>query len=120
MKCRLYVKTRTNNGEHYAEVANKTILGELPVDVVEAMELLLDTEQSKLREIVNLETLVKKIEEKKSVGVLSMPLDYYAGIEEDISPYVFFRACNVLEYLLGFSQGLGSGLPLDTFGIGIS
>lgn len=120
MKCRLYLKTEVNNGEYYAEVRNRTILGELPVDVVEAMELLLDTEQIKFREMVNFETLVKKIEEKKSVGILSMPLDYYADIEEGIGSYVFFRACNVLEYLLGFSQSLGTNLPLDTFGIRIS
>ena len=46
-----------------------------------------------------------------------MPPHFYADNEEGLTPKDFFRACNALEYILGFSQGLNRELPLDIFGI---
>ena len=116
MNCELYKKKKDINGSYYVLVRDRPLVSNLSADVVKAILLLLDG-YFRTEEIINLEYFVKKIEEKKWAGALSMPPDFYADNEEGLSPHDFFKACNVLEYILGFSQGLGKYIPLDIFAV---
>ena len=116
MNCELYKKKKDINGLCYVPVRDRPLVSNLSAYVVKAILLLLD-ECFRAEEIISLEYFVKKIEEKKWAGVLSMPPHFYADNEEGLSPHHFFRACNVLEYILGFSQGLDREIPLDIFAI---
>ena len=115
MNCELYKKMDIN-GTHYILVRDRPLVSNLSAYVVKAMLLLLEG-YFRTEEMINLEDFVKKIEERKWAGVLSMPPHFYADNEEGLTPKDFFRACNALEYILGFSQGLNGELPLDIFGI---
>lgn len=116
MKCELYRRTRIENGDiAYVPFGDKTFFNEMSLDIVQAMQLLLD-KCFQIGEVTSLDSLVKKIEEKKSAGIFAMPPHCYEDNEEGLSSYAFFRACNCLEFLYGFSQGL-RGFPLDLYGI---
>ena len=115
MNCELYKKMDIN-GTHYMLVRDKPLVSNLSAYVVKAMLILLEG-YFRTEEMINLEDFVKKIEERKWAGVLSMPPDFYADNEEGLSPHDFFRASNVLEYILGFAQGLSREIPLDNFAI---
>ena len=116
MNCILYKKKKGIGGIHHVPVRDKLLVSNLSPYVMKAILLLLDG-HFKTEEPINFEDFAKKIEEKKWAGVLSMPPHYYADNEDGISPHAFFRACNALEYILGFSQGLSATYPLDIFAI---
>ena len=109
MRCDLYMMTKTDT-----PVKKKTFFANLSLEIVQAIQLLLDG-CFELGEVVGLNFIVNKIEEKKAAGIFSMPLHYHEGNEEGLSSYAFFRAYNCLEYIHGFSQGLS--IPLDCYGI---
>ena len=117
MNCNLYVKAEYSRDTYYVPVRDKPLVSNLSPCVMKAILLLLDIGYFRTEENVSFEDFVKKIEEKKKAGVLSMPPNYYADNEEGISSHAFFRACNVLEYIFGFSQSLSMVYPLGIFAI---
>lgn len=114
MNCELYKKKKDINGTYHVPVRDRPLISNLSPYVVEAILLLLDTEHFRIEEFISFRDFVKKIEEKKGAGVLSVLSHYH---EIGIDSYAFIRACNALEYILGFSQSLGMAYPLDIFTI---
>lgn len=114
MNCKLYVEAAHGRDTYYVPVKENILVGSLNGSVVKAMQVILDN-CFVLGEYSDLKFIIEKIKDKRSADNSSMPSHH--GEEKGLDGQDYFKAYNVLEYLLGFSQSLSTTYPLDIFAI---
>lgn len=114
MNCNLYVEAEYGRNFYYVPVKENMLVGSLDIYVIKAIRTILDNCFT-LGEYLDLKFIIEKIEDKKSTSKFSMP-SYY-GEENGLDRQDYFKAYIVLDFLLGFSQGLSAAYPLDIFAI---
>ena len=114
MNCKLYVEAAHGRDTYYVPIKENMLVGSLNRSVVKAMQVILDSCFT-LGEYLDLKLIIEKIKDKKLADGFSMP-SYYRE-ENGLDGQDYFKAYNVLEYLLGFSQSLSTTYPLDIFAI---
>lgn len=114
MNCKLYVEAAHGRDTYYVPIKENMLVGSLSRSVVKAMQVILD-DCFTLGEYLDLKLIIEKIKDKKLADNFSMPTSY--GEENGLDGQDYFKAYNVLEYLLGFSQSLSTTYPLDIFAI---
>lgn len=114
MNCKLYIEVAHGRDTYYVPIKENMLVGSLSRSVVKAMQVILD-DCFTLGEYLDLKLIIEKIKDKRLADNFSMPTSY--GEESWLDMQDYFKAYNVLEYLLGFSQSLSTIYPLDIFAI---